>query len=690
MVSVLIALTATLLGGGSQLRAQAAPKPKWVKQGLVMASNMEALSFVRRRGGQAANYAELWQKEQQEDAILRLKQQGVNAILISLMKGAGLQAEADDIEAAGQFVELAHRYGMKVGGYVGASIFFETMFAEEPDAVNWIQRDELGRPMYYNPTQTFRYMANRNHPGYRDYIKRVLKVGIGDLKMDFVHFDQMMWWRMPYVSSTDVDQQLFREHVRNNYPPERMKARFGYSQMPNLRIPQFGLVAPPVSWAEVLDPLVQELMQFRSTTLAERFAEYDQYIKQLNPEAALQANPHLDQSANNAAQYGIDVPRLLEHGDIITSEERNEPHYSADGRLVSRIRTYRAGRTMGKPILFWQQPATIVGRPAHHVLKSHPKLRLAEALAFCDNCVGLTAGLDVGNVRFPADVQKYIDFYWKRNELLAEAESAAEVAVLRTFSSVELNGAGVLPQVVLFEQSLIQAQIPFATIYDRHLDDLSRFKVLALANQDALSQHQLDRIRAFVEAGGALVATDNSSLLTEWRLRRPRFGLAPVLGFDEPPTVAMRRTFGKGRTVYLPRVEPAIEPPKPELYYVFRNEFWKLPKNHAAIVEAVRWALNGSQVSITSPDWVAVEFTAQKQNERYMLHLVNYKVTPPVLNAVVNFRAPAGKRLRAIVVESPDAVGPTPLRFTVQGGTATVTVPKVDIYSVVVFQLERI
>ncbi|MFN0172372.1 MAG: hypothetical protein ACKV22_38705, partial [Bryobacteraceae bacterium] len=466
MIQVILALAAACLAGGSATFAQQTPHPKWVRQGLVMASNMEALSFVRRRGGQAANYAELWEKEQTEEAILELKRQGVNTVLISLMKGAGLQAEADDIESARKFVALAHRHGMKAGGYIGGSIFFETMFAEEPDSVNWIQRDELGRPMYYNPTQTFRYMINRNHPGYREYVKRVLKTGIGDLKMDFVHFDQMMWWRLPHVSSTEVDQEMFREYVRTRYPPERMKARFGYAQMGKLRIPEFGLVAPPVTWSEVLNPLMQELMHFRSWTLAERFREYDEYIKQLNPEAALQANPHLDPSANNAAQYGIDVPRLLAHGDIITSEERNEPHYSTDGRLISRIRTYRAGRTMGKPILFWQQPATIVGRPAHHVLKSHPKLRLAEAMAFCDNCVGLTAGLDVGNVRFAPDVQKYVDFYWKRNELLAEAASAAEVAVLRTFASVELNGAGVLPPLVLFEQSLIQAQIPFATIFD--------------------------------------------------------------------------------------------------------------------------------------------------------------------------------------------------------------------------------
>ena len=47
-----------------------------------------------------------------------------------------------------------------------------------------------------------------------------------------------------------------------------------------------------------------------------------------------------------------------------------------------------------------------------------------------------------------------------------------------------------------------------------------------LANQDALSDEQVDQIRRFVANGGGLVATEETSLLTEWR-RKPgqiRFG----------------------------------------------------------------------------------------------------------------------------------------------------------------------
>jgi len=649
-----------------------------------MASNMEALSFVRRRGGQAADYEEHWKREQSEEAILRLKTQGANAILISLMKGAGFRAEAEDIEAARRFVGLAHRHGMKVGGYIGASIFHETMFDEEPDSVHWLQRDELGRPVHYNPSQTFRYMANRNHPGYHDFVKRVLKLGVGELGMDFVHFDQMMWWRLPSASYTEGDHKQFAAFVRARYPAGRMKERFGYPEM-ILRVPEFGFVSPPLPWSEVVNPLMQELMHFRSQTLADRFREYDEYIHALNPEAALQANPHLDPSSNNGVMYGVDVPRLLAHGDTFTSEERNEPGFTADGRLISRIRTYRAGRAMGKSILFWQQPATIVGRPAHHVLASDQRLRLAEAMAFCGNCLGLTAGLDVGNVPFEPEAQKYVDFYWKRNSLYRNAEHAAEVAVLRSFASTELNGSGVLPSVVLFEQSLLQAGIPFATIYDRHLADLGRYKVLVLANQDALSDEQISRIERFVRGGGGLVATGATSRLNEWRLRRPRLGLSAVLGVDSEPGRVVRNEAGKGRAVTIPEIEFAVPPPPPALYYTFRNEFWKLPKNHATLIDAVKWVWNNPEFTVDAPEWVAVEVSRQ-QDSAYLAHLVNYRLTEPALNIELRLRAGAARPVREVVAESPDENEPRRLAVSTAGGILTVKLPRLDRYAVVSFR----
>ena len=50
--------------------------------------------------------------------------------------------------------------------------------------------------MYYQD-QTFRHAACRNNPGYRAFLQKVLRLGIEDLKLDMIEFDQLQWWQEP-------------------------------------------------------------------------------------------------------------------------------------------------------------------------------------------------------------------------------------------------------------------------------------------------------------------------------------------------------------------------------------------------------------------------------------------------------------------------------------------------------------
>ena len=81
-------------------------------------------------------------------------------------------------------------------------------------------------------------------------------------------------------------------------------------------------------------------------------------------------------------------------------------------------------------------------------------------------------------------------------------------------------------------QALIEARIPFEMVHDRLLDEahLAQFKTLILPNIAALSDEQCRQLRAFVERGGGLVATYETSLYDEWGERRADFGLADLFG----------------------------------------------------------------------------------------------------------------------------------------------------------------
>jgi hypothetical protein len=81
-------------------------------------------------------------------------------------------------------------------------------------------------------------------------------------------------------------------------------------------------------------------------------------------------------------------------------------------------------------------------------------------------------------------------------------------------------------------QALVEARIPFEMVHDELLDPakLSRFKALILPNIACLSDEQCAQIRAFVEAGGGLVATHETSLYDETGAPRADFGLADIFG----------------------------------------------------------------------------------------------------------------------------------------------------------------
>jgi hypothetical protein len=83
-----------------------------------------------------------------------------------------------------------------------------------------------------------------------------------------------------------------------------------------------------------------------------------------------------------------------------------------------------------------------------------------------------------------------------------------------------------------FYHALIEARIPFEMVNDQLLDEehTRPFKTLILPNIAALSDHQCRQLREFVQRGGGLVATHETSLYDEEGKRRQDFGLADLFG----------------------------------------------------------------------------------------------------------------------------------------------------------------
>jgi len=85
-----------------------------------------------------------------------------------------------------------------------------------------------------------------------------------------------------------------------------------------------------------------------------------------------------------------------------------------------------------------------------------------------------------------------------------------------------------------FYHALIEDHMPFEMVNDRLLDPdhLKPFRLLILPNIAALSNVQCDQLRAYVKAGGSLVATYETSLYDEEGKQRPDFGLTDIFGIS--------------------------------------------------------------------------------------------------------------------------------------------------------------
>lgn len=83
-----------------------------------------------------------------------------------------------------------------------------------------------------------------------------------------------------------------------------------------------------------------------------------------------------------------------------------------------------------------------------------------------------------------------------------------------------------------FYHALIEARVPFEMVHDRLLDaaHIDQFKLLILPNIAALSDQQCNQLREYVQRGGSLIATHETSLYDEWGVRRKDFGLADLFG----------------------------------------------------------------------------------------------------------------------------------------------------------------
>jgi hypothetical protein len=134
-------------------------------------------------------------------------------------------------------------------------------------------------------------------------------------------------------------------------------------------------------------------------------------------------------------------------------------------------------------------------------------------------------------------VEEFYGWHYKNEKYLRNEKSLAEIAIVYSQQTARFYGgaeaaAKVENAALGFYQALVEARIPFDMVHDLLLDEehVSRYRVLILPNLAALSDRQCKQLTEYVERGGSIVATHETSLCDEWGARRNDFGLASLFG----------------------------------------------------------------------------------------------------------------------------------------------------------------
>jgi len=683
-----------------------AQKPKWLDTiPIIVAGGWDSDPATQRRWGRlAVNYLEEYEKRISEENVIKLKESGITLVITHFFKGFGIEGEGAYMENTKKFAELCHKHGLRVGVYIGNTICYEQLFLEKPEAKEWLVPDYLGRPVTYGGTQIFRKKPYIGHPGYQEYIKRVLKKAITEAKADLIHFDNSVQYGRPENFHHPLAIEQFRNYLREKYTPEQLQDRFDFTDVSYLIPPKYTSTPQPVQ-----DPLFQEWTDFRCHKVGEYLLEMYNYIKELNPEVVVESNPHGEKGDNKAWTRGLDWPRVLAPTEISWCEGEGEPGLRENGVLVSRIRTYKINRTMNN---------------MGFVQLGHDRLMMAESMAYNQNCLGYIGAL-LSHKYWDEETRKYVRFYHDHFPYYKNADNLAPVAIFRTFPTMAYSSYNTQYSTLLFEQTLIKTKIPFDIIFDQHLkEDVSKYKVLILANQDCLTDEQIEHLKSYVKAGGGLVITGNTSLYNDWRRRRHRLGLRdmfsedlpyppgtkisqhpwsldskwyrhsswvhPLEGFTEEQKPQVRTQYGKGRVVYIPHVKPGLARRSGS---PCTSQYWKLPDNYRIMEEAVKWAAGEPlPIEINAPLFVATECLWQKEENRMLVHLINYNAEnqPVVKDINIRIALQEGKQVDNVTVFSPDSeVKKGILSHQTGDGWINFTVPDLHRYNLVAVKYEK-
>ena len=631
----------------------------------------EPLDFLLRRGGHFDDEPERYERMCDPENLKRMAAAGVRYGRLFFYKGFGLEYEGPNIEKAKRAAEIMHQLGMKVDLYVAGTMFIETLYREVPEARNWEQRDQNNQWVPYG-IQTFRHYACPNEPAYRKYLKRILKIGVEEVRADQITFDNVMLQPEPKSCRCPRCLKAFRDFLRQKYPtPEAVRRRFGLPDVDWIQVNEWASPTQPDGLTELNDPVLQEWVRFRCESLARHAGALHDYIKSLNPDVSVYFNIKGVYSYNRYWANAVYHPLFAGHLDVLAFDTGGYDARidSGTGALVSQIRSYKMARGLGAS--------------CHEGLRDDVHAAVHIAFGYETPVKGYPGAQFLAHTITPI-----MEFYREyRDRYYTGTEMVADVAVLRNWPSMAYSINATYVPATLMEQVLIQHKVPFDLIFEEQLDRIKRYSAVILAGQECVGDAQAETLLKYVRNGGTLVVAGNTGQYNEWRERRRVNPLLPA------------RREGQGRIIYIPEIVPADaraartrdadQDPEPGATLQRGARMspaqWVLPKNHEEIHQAIVDGLpKGLSVTTEAPLTTVMELLNRPETRETIVHFINFDKKNPLAPFRVTVRKQFAGPVKAVKCFSPEHDDPAPLDFQESGEQVAFTVPATTLYAMIV------
>jgi hypothetical protein len=402
----------------------------------------------------------------------------------------------------GEITALAHEEGLAVIARMDSNRVHEPFYIEHPD---WIAVDADGVPYRAGDL----YVTCIHSPYYDQFIPEILREIINHAAPE--GFADNSWTGLDryHICYCDYCKRSFKKATGNNLPRK-------------------------VDWD---DPVYREWVTWNYDRRLEIWDLNNRTVKESAGDDCLWVGM-ISGDIFSASTRFLDVRSLCRRAEMILLDNQsriNTTGFQRNGHTGVLINQLLGWETLTTESMSMYMHAR---RPFRVASKPEPEARMWVVAGFAGTIQPWWHHIGA----YHEDRRQYQTapplFQWheKHEEYLVNRKPVASVGLVYSQANVDFYGREEWETLVqLPEQgmmnTLIRHRIPYVPI---HIDDIEEtmddVAVLILPNIAAMSDEQCAKIRRFVEAGGSLLATGETSLYDESGALRPDFGLADVFG----------------------------------------------------------------------------------------------------------------------------------------------------------------